>query len=182
MVACFNWGLACWLLYWHYFVIKYQIGWWWYSQQKHIILLNINPTSRVQLSVRLFVPPSAHPFICPHFWHMCTMHPCQMYGGVGHMAWAPKRHENRKPTDFTTKQSKFHFFTSVMWRNKKFLHNCQDFRILHICHVKKSEIPLHVSDFSTFAMYGNLKFLHMTDFSPHVSHVDFVTNMRYGYT
>ena len=67
-----------------------------------------------------------------------------------------------------------------MWRNNKFLHNCQDFTILHICHVKKSEIPLHFSDFSPFAMYRNLKFLHMTDFSPHVSHVNYVTNMRYG--
>ena len=67
-----------------------------------------------------------------------------------------------------------------MWRNNKFLHNCQDFTILHICHVKKSEIPLHFSDFSPFAMYRNLKFLHMADFSPHVSHVKFVTNMRYG--
>ena len=67
-----------------------------------------------------------------------------------------------------------------MWRNNKFLHNCQDFTILHICHVKKSEIPLHFSDFSPFAMYRNLKFLHMTDFSPHVSHVNFVTNMRYA--
>ena len=35
-----------------------------------------------------------------------------------------------------------------------------------------------ISDFSTFVVYGNLKFL-MTDFSPHVSHVNFVTNMRY---
>ena len=34
-----------------------------------------------------------------------------------------------------------------------------------------------ISDISTFAMYRNLKFLHMTDFSPHVN---FVTNMRYG--
>jgi len=67
-----------------------------------------------------------------------------------------------------------------MWRNNKFLHNCQDFTILHICHVKKSEIPLHFSDFSPFAMYRNLKFLHMTDFSPHVSHVNYVTNMRYA--
>ena len=78
-----------------------------------------------------------------------------------------------------TKQGRFQFFTSVMWRNNKFLHNCQDFTILHICHVKKSEIPLHFSDFSPFAMYRNLKFLHMTDFSPHVSHVNYVTNMRY---
>ena len=51
--------------------------------------------------------------------------------------------------------------------------------ILHICHVEKSEIPLHLSDFSPFAMERNLKFLHMTDFSPHVSHVNYVTNMRY---
>ena len=80
-----------------------------------------------------------------------------------------------------TKQGRFQFFTSVMWRNNKFLHNCQDFTILHICHVKKSEIPLHFSDFSPFAMYRNLKFLHMTDFSPHVSHVNYVTNMRYAH-
>ena len=66
-----------------------------------------------------------------------------------------------------------------MWRNKKFLHNCQDFTILHIFHADKFEIPLHFSDFSPFAMYRNLKYLHMTDFSPHVSHVNFVTNMRY---
>merc|ERR1719305_1398004 len=79
-----------------------------------------------------------------------------------------------------TKQGRFQFFTSVMWRNNKFLHNCQDFTILHICHVEKSEIPLHLSDFSPFAMYRNLKFLHMTDFSPHVSHMNYVTNMRYA--
>ena len=66
-----------------------------------------------------------------------------------------------------------------MWRNKKFLHNSQDFTILHIFHVEKSEILLHFSDFSPYAMCRNLKFLHMTDFSPHVSHVNFVTNMRY---
>ena len=105
-----------------------------------------------------------------------------------------KKRVNRDKTDFTVKQRKplinwfgkkqgrFQFFTSVMWRNNKFLHNCQDFTILHICHVKKSEIPLHFSDFSLFAMYRNLKFLHMTDFSPHVSHVNFGTNMRYAST
>ena len=53
-----------------------------------------------------------------------------------------------------------------MWRNNKFLHNCQDFTILHICYVKKSEIPLHFSDFSPFAMYRNFStwqiFLHMS--------------------
>ena len=48
--------------------------------------------------------------------------------------------------------------------------------------MKKSEIPLHFSDFSPFAMYRNLKFLHMTDFSPRVSHVNYVTNMRYAKT
>ena len=63
-----------------------------------------------------------------------------------------------------------------MWRNKKFLHNCQDFTILHIFHVEKSEILLKFSDFSPFSMYRNLKILHLTDFSPHVN---FVTNMRY---
>ena len=66
-----------------------------------------------------------------------------------------------------------------MWRNKKIFHNCQDFTILHIFHVEKSEIQLHFSDFFPFAMYRNLKILHMTDLSPHVSHVNFVTNMRY---
>ena len=49
-----------------------------------------------------------------------------------------------------------------MWRSKKCLHNCQDFTILHIFHVEESEIPLHFSDFSPFAMNRNL-----TDFSPH---------------
>ena len=67
-----------------------------------------------------------------------------------------------------------------MWRNKKFLHNCQDFTILHTFHVEKSEILLHFSDFSPYAMCRNLKFLHMTDVSPHVSHVNYVTNMRYA--
>ena len=36
-----------------------------------------------------------------------------------------------------------------------------------------------MSDFSRFLMYRNLEFLHMTDFSPHVSFVNYVTNMRY---
>ena len=44
-----------------------------------------------------------------------------------------------------------------------------NFRYLHICHMQKSEIlPTgrwrKISDFSSFVMYGNLKFLHMTDF------------------
>ena len=36
------------------------------------------------------------------------------------------------------------------------------------------------SDFSTSVMNINLKFLHMTNFSPHISFVIFATNMRYG--
>ena len=37
-----------------------------------------------------------------------------------------------------------------------------------------------ISDTSTFAMYRNLKFLHMENFSPHVSHLNYVTNIRYA--
>ena len=53
---------------------------------------------------------------------------------------------------------------SVMWRNLKCLHmtDVESSRFIHICHVR------------------NLK-IHITDFSPHVSHVNFVTNMRYGF-
>ena len=81
-----------------------------------------------------------------------------------------------------------------MWRN---------FRFLHICHVEKFEITQHVekcqisphlscgkignysecgeiSDFSTSVMHINLKFLHMTNFSPHISLVILVTNIRYA--
>ena len=36
-----------------------------------------------------------------------------------------------------------------------------------------------ISDFSTFTTHRNLKFLHMTDFSPHVWLVILVTNIRY---
>ena len=49
-----------------------------------------------------------------------------------------------------------------MWRNLKLLQIWINFRFLHICHV------------------FNLKFLHMTNSSPHISFVIFVTNMRYG--
>ena len=40
-------------------------------------------------------------------------------------------------------------------------HNKGDFRFLYICHVKKFEIKPNVEK-----MYRNVKFLHMTDFSP----------------
>ena len=37
------------------------------------------------------------------------------------------------------------------------------------------------SDLSTSVIHRNLKFLHMTYFSPHISYVIYVTNMRYDY-
>ena len=60
-------------------------------------------------------------------------------------------------------------------------------------HVEKCQISPHlscgkignysecgeISDFSTSVMHINLKFLHMTNFSPHISFVIFATNMRY---
>ena len=38
----------------------------------------------------------------------------------------------------------------------------------------------YVEKFHANVMHQNLKFLHMTNFSPHVSFVNFVTNMRYA--
>ena len=71
---------------------------------------------------------------------------------------------------------------------------CKD--ILHIIHmpdVEKLQISPHlscgeilnystcgeISDFSTFVMHINLKFLYMTNFSPHIYLVILVTNIRY---
>ena len=73
-----------------------------------------------------------------------------------------------------------------MWRNLKFLHmpNEEDSEMTP-CYIGSFQNSPHlayeeISDFSTFVMYRNLKFLNMTNFSPHVSFVNFVTNMRYA--
>ena len=61
-----------------------------------------------------------------------------------------------------------------MWRNVKFL---------HICYVEKFEINStcgEILDFATSLMHINLKFLHMTNFSPQISFVIFATKMRYA--
>ena len=50
---------------------------------------------------------------------------------------------------------------STMWRNLKLLHMLRNFRFLHICHAYKFEISPH------------------DNFSPHISYVIYVTNMRY---
>ena len=47
-----------------------------------------------------------------------------------------------------------------MWRNLKLLYMWRNFRFCHISHI-------------------NLKFFHMTNFSPQISFVIFATNMRY---
>ena len=66
-----------------------------------------------------------------------------------------------------------------MWRN---------FRFLYMANGEKSGKCSGISDFSTWQMWRivkswqlwrNLLFLHMTDFSPHVSHLNYVTNIRY---
>ena len=57
------------------------------------------------------------------------------------------------------------FFTSVLWRNMKFLQIWQNFIFLNIYCWYSSSCG-EISDFSTSVMYWNLKLLHMTDFSP----------------
>ena len=61
-----------------------------------------------------------------------------------------------------------------MWRN---------LGLLHICDVEKSFKFFtcgEISDFYTSVMHKNLKFLHMTIFSLHISYVIYVTNMRFA--
>ena len=99
---------------------------------------------------------------------------------------------NRVKTDFAT-NSVNHDKTNFSTKQ----HNVYTFKdILHIIHmpaVEKLQISPHLSceeirnystygetsDFATSLVHINLKFLHMTNFSPHISLVILVTNIRY---
>ena len=61
-----------------------------------------------------------------------------------------------------------------MWRNLGLLHigDVENFFKFFTCG--------EISDFYTSVMHKNLKFLHMTIFSPHISYVIYVTNMRFA--
>ena len=55
-------------------------------------------------------------------------------------------------------------------------------RFLHTGHEKKYWKFFtygEISDFSTFFLQRNVEFLHMTNFSPHISYVIYVTNMSH---
>ena len=87
---------------------------------------------------------------------------------------------NCDKTNFTTKKHEFYTCGGIL-------------HITHMPDVEKFQISPHlsygkiwnystcgeISDFSTFITHRNLKFLHMTNFSPHVWQVIQVTNIRY---
>ena len=88
---------------------------------------------------------------------------------------------NCDKTNFTTKKHEFYTCGGIL-------------HITHMPDVEKFQISPHlsygkiwnystcgeISDFSTFITHRNLKFLHMTNFPPHVWQGIQVTNMRYG--
>ena len=82
-----------------------------------------------------------------------------------------------------------YFFVSYM-----FWHLMDNIHITYTPDVEKFQMSIHlscgeiwnystcgeISDFSTSVVHRNLKFLHMTDFSPHIPFVRNVTNIRYA--
>ena len=90
---------------------------------------------------------------------------------------------NCNKTNFTTKKHEFYTCGGILH-----ITHMPDVEKFQICpHLSYSKIQNYsicgeISDFSTFITHRNLIFLHMTNFSPHISLAILATNIRNGHS